>query len=86
MNKSVNHNKIRAIITSTESPSIVEKQQQTVLVARWPGVRFARVVCPNNLGLVLPCILRLAERKSTVLAHPLRRTDLLDRFLEPAAA
>lgn len=45
---------------------------------------FTRVVCPNDLGLVLLRILRLTERKSTVFPHSLSGTDFLDRFLEPA--
>lgn len=45
----------------------------------------ARVVRSDDLGLVLSCVFRLTERESAVLSHPLRCTDLLNRFLEPVA-
>lgn len=46
-------------------------------------MRLARIVRPDDLGLVMFLVLRLTESKATVLAHSLGGTNFLDRFLEP---
>ena len=53
------------------------------LVSGRPRIGLARVVCTDELGLVLLRIFRLTEGEATVSPHTLGGANLLDGFLEP---
>jgi hypothetical protein len=60
--------------------SLVQAERMT----RYSTYRLGRIVCPDELGLILSAALGLTEGEPTTPSQTLGSSDLLDRLLEPA--